>query len=214
MRRRLPIRVESPCQEDWSAMSLRGEGRHCARCDTTVLDLTRVTQRVAEQLIRERGGEVCARVRADAQGLPTFAPEPRRKGLAPLVLASALAACGADPDQSASPSVAAVESETVPVDGGDDAAPLVVVTSGTTGSFGGSLATGVSMPVASPDPAPTPPIATHETGEVAPPGGEGEPCTLPTPEQRELTRRKQQERHGRMHPPPPPHLMGAVMLAD
>jgi len=78
-------------------------GRHCARCEKDVVDLTRVSaaRAAAIALVFGRGG-LCARVRADSDGFAVF-DEARPPSRSPRVLAAALgvgvAACsGATPE--------------------------------------------------------------------------------------------------------------------
>ncbi|HTJ81122.1 MAG TPA: hypothetical protein VL400_05340, partial [Polyangiaceae bacterium] len=58
------LRMVSACDEPWSAMRAAPAGRHCARCDKVVVDLTRVTaaRAAAIGLVFGRGG-LCARIR-------------------------------------------------------------------------------------------------------------------------------------------------------
>ena len=197
MIRRLPIRIESPCREDWSAMPRAfdregGDGRRCAQCTTTVVDLSAVTRSRAEAMLRERGGTMCARVRSDDRGEAIFAAEPTRAGLLPVALAGLLAACS-----TATPEVERVSRQPIAqADARGFDAP-------TRASFGGSLATGVMMPVAAISPSV---VAALEPTFV--PGLD----VAPTREQRELTRRKEQARYLRTHPPIPQHTMGVMVL--
>jgi hypothetical protein len=47
--------IPAPCPEDWDAMSLAIGGRHCARCDRVVIDLTRsAPSQAADVLVRAR----------------------------------------------------------------------------------------------------------------------------------------------------------------
>ena len=168
------------------------EGRHCDRCASTVIDLTRVTRSQAEDIVRRHGGKVCGRVRADARGDAVFAPEPIRRGVVPMALVSLLAACA--PETSDAPVAPAPHA---------DVDRTVGLSLPTTGSFGGSLATGSMMPIG-----PVVPVVAH----VDPPIVIEEPIG-PTAEQIALTRRK----HQRQRPPitPPPithHMMGAMVM--
>ena len=85
--------IQSPCDQRWEAMTPRGEGRHCARCDRVVVDLSRLTRAQAEARMKRATGRVCLAVRRDVvTDRPVFRPEP---AVAPrwaggLVLAAAL----------------------------------------------------------------------------------------------------------------------------
>lgn len=185
--RRLPIRVLQPCHEAWAGMTPRGPGRHCTACDKTVVDLTRVTRREAESIVRAHGGELCGRLAVDARGEPVFRPEPLR--LAPLAFVGALAACSTDP--SPPPPPAPVARAPDPHEG--PAAPPDLR------RFGGSVATGTMMPISAMPPVPPPPVVLQV------PSGQDEPVS-PTPEQRRLTRRKQLART----PHVPTHTLGVI----
>lgn len=185
-------------------MGRAGDGRHCARCATDVVDLTRVTRSQAEAILRAAGGTVCGRVRSDAHGAPVFTPEPVRRGILPVAVAGLLAACAAEPDAAAD----ATDEVAAPVDVGSGLA----LSATRPRSFGGSIATGVMMPVGPDAPlvvspasaTPVPTIAATEEGDV-----------IPTAEQRAQTRRKRWQRQVHAHPPPPPHhWMGMMVLDD
>lgn len=181
MPKSLSIRVASPCSERWADMRPRGDGRHCERCEKTVVDLSRMTRAQAEAVVRGRTGELCVRIAEDDRGQLVFRAEPKRLPvLGPMALAGLLAACA--PEPSAEPAVAdeteeALEPDVAESDGtGLDAS---------SDSFGGSLATGVPMPTA---PTHAPPSAPPPL--VLGPGTDG----TPTPAQIALTRRKQRQR--------------------
>jgi hypothetical protein len=199
--RRLPtLRVESACREDWSAMTPRAEGRHCGHCAKTVIDLSRVTHARAVAILRDHGGAVCGRVRANAHGDALFAPEPVTRGVMPVALAGLLAACAAEPLDAppAEPTEAAVTA---------DADPHLGLAIPTSGSFGGSLATGVMMPIG-PEAPIVPCVASVDT-----PAQQDE-AIEPTDEQRALTRRKHHRQRPSYPPPITHHLMGVMALPD
>lgn len=177
-------------------MAPRGEGRHCDRCQTTVIDLSRRTRAQAEAILRAHGGEVCGRVRANARGEAVFAPEPVRGGLVPIALAGLLAACTttAAPDDPAE-----LRAEPDVTTEPDDAVGLALPA---TGSFGGSLATGVMLPIGA-----APPVVVASA--VVPPTHDEVDAVQPTDEQRALTRRKHQ-RHVSYTPPQHHILMGRM----
>lgn len=177
-------------------MTPRGEGRHCGSCDSTVIDLSRVTRSQAESIVAAHGGKMCGRVRADAHGDSVFAPEPARARLLPIALAGLLVACSAQAAPEETPHLESVA---------EPPSPEVGLGIPTRGSFGGSLATGVMMPIGPSDP--TAHIAiVHVEPQRRAPEIEDAP---PTAEQLALTRRKHQQQH------PPPithHLMGVMRL--
>lgn len=78
---------------DTSAVSPRGDGLHCSRCEHAVLDLRHVTERRANELIaaaRARDGKVCATLFTDRTGRPSYLLEPSRTRL-PVVEAAFVA---------------------------------------------------------------------------------------------------------------------------
>ena len=73
----MPIEIRHPCEESWDAMEPRGEGRFCARCDRTVVDLSHLTRAQAEARVARARGRVCLGLRMDARThTPIFRPEP------------------------------------------------------------------------------------------------------------------------------------------
>lgn len=89
----MDFRIPSPCPEPWEEMAPRPEGRHCARCDRTLIDFSSMTRARAEAVRRGLVGPVCGRLAVDREtGEPWFVPEtaaaPRWAG--PVVLAAAL----------------------------------------------------------------------------------------------------------------------------
>ncbi|HZS37623.1 MAG TPA: hypothetical protein VFF06_12390 [Polyangia bacterium] len=94
-KRALPIL--NPCREDWDEMRRDGAGRHCARCDYTVVDLSQLTEREAKRVVANRRGKLCVRYRVDGEGELMFRAPSRRGferlaaglGLASLVSAAA-----------------------------------------------------------------------------------------------------------------------------
>ena len=92
-RRQLPIL--DPCSEDYEAMTPEGTSRRCARCQTSVHDLSAMSRAEARRfLLRHRGQQVCMRYRWDAHGEVLFRPASARvAGPLSTALAGLLAAC-------------------------------------------------------------------------------------------------------------------------
>jgi hypothetical protein len=93
----MKIGIPKPCEESWSAMEPRADGRFCQRCQHTVLDLSRMTRRQAEaRIATETGDYLCVRLAIDEGDAPLFRPEPSRaRGfVGGLVLVAALSAAG------------------------------------------------------------------------------------------------------------------------
>ena len=90
----MTIRIRTPCEEGWDQMRPRGQGRHCDRCDRTVIDFTRLTRREAKVTIAAANGSLCGHARVVlATGELVFrVPEPSRAShwAGGLVLAAAL----------------------------------------------------------------------------------------------------------------------------
>ncbi|MCB9595699.1 MAG: hypothetical protein H6719_23455 [Sandaracinaceae bacterium] len=107
------------CHNRWADLTPRGAGRHCAECDTTVIDLSRLTRREA---LRRTAKGACVRLRYDAEGAPIFRAEPTRRG-GLVVAAALLGGCASAPDASPAPPVARFES---PPPEGDPLAPIPI----------------------------------------------------------------------------------------
>lgn len=179
-------------------MAPNAEGRRCERCASSVIDLRRVTRSHAESIVRASGGKVCGRVRVNERGDAVFAAEPSRAGLMPVALAGLLAACSAEPTDPPQ------RAEVGVVDG---AAPAVITIASTgAASFGGSLATGVMMPIGAP--------AAPVLAAPAPTPAQIEEPVEPTPEQRALTRRKHQQQHPPTYTRPIREDMGMMLMSD
>ncbi len=94
----MEFRIPEPCPEPWDEMEPRPEGRHCRRCDRTLIDFTVLTRSRAEAVARRMDGPICGRLVVHREtGEPWFPPEaaasPRWAG--GVVLAAALTAgCG------------------------------------------------------------------------------------------------------------------------
>ena len=71
-RLRLPvldnIRVASPCKAKWADMIGDERVRHCGKCDKDVFNLSAMTREEAEQLLRDKNGDLCARYFRRADG--------------------------------------------------------------------------------------------------------------------------------------------------
>ncbi len=80
-RRALPllenIQIASPCNADWNSMSGDERVRFCGDCRKQVYNLSGMSADEAEALLREKEGDLCARLyrRADGTVLTTDCPE-------------------------------------------------------------------------------------------------------------------------------------------
>ena len=62
------IRIASPCSADWSMMVGDDRSRFCGSCQKHVYNLSAMAANEAAQLIREREGNLCARLYRRADG--------------------------------------------------------------------------------------------------------------------------------------------------
>lgn len=114
----MKLAIPKPCEEPWSAMEQRADGRFCQRCQHTVVDLSRMTRRQAEaRLAKEAGDYLCVRLAIDESDAPLFRPEPSRARTfaGGLVLVAALTAAGCrerDPE-----TAELIATEPCPIDG-------------------------------------------------------------------------------------------------
>ncbi|HEU0031489.1 MAG TPA: hypothetical protein VFQ53_12710 [Kofleriaceae bacterium] len=65
---RLPVVPASRCRARWADMYGDDRARVCRRCDQRVWNLSDLTRDEAEALIRDRGGSLCVRYYARADG--------------------------------------------------------------------------------------------------------------------------------------------------
>lgn len=92
------IQVPDPCEEDWSAMDERSEGRYCGKCDTVVPDLSRTSDDALIDLVHRNALPHCARF-AQGQLDRVMRPQPDPVArLQALVLAAAVIAAPAVAD--------------------------------------------------------------------------------------------------------------------
>lgn len=69
------ILLTSPCSTDWEGMRGDDKTRFCDDCQTRVYNLSAMTRREVESLVRETNGRFCARVIRDADGSVITATE-------------------------------------------------------------------------------------------------------------------------------------------
>jgi len=156
------FQIPTPCAADWNGMNPSGDGRHCATCGTTVVDLLSVTpieeQRLLARMTRQidAGARICVHARTNGDGF--LMPPPRRRrlltnGLAG-IMAVAIAGCtGSGPTTSATTVI--------------QPAPAVSTSPGQPpGSAPSQAATGApdlsaSAPAPVPAPAPAPALPTN-----------------------------------------------------
>lgn len=72
-----PFVVESPCSESWDGMQRQaGTARHCASCQKSVFDLSRMTERQIHGVVTLTGGSFCGRQVIRDGEMVTRAPDP------------------------------------------------------------------------------------------------------------------------------------------
>jgi hypothetical protein len=62
------IKIASPCSADWNKMAGDDRVRFCAECKKNVFNLSAMTRRDAEVLLKETSGNLCARLYRRADG--------------------------------------------------------------------------------------------------------------------------------------------------
>src|SRR5579871_1081019 len=60
--------IAAPCPADWDSMPGTDQVRHCSQCNKNVYNLSAMTRREAETLLRETEGRLCARLYRRADG--------------------------------------------------------------------------------------------------------------------------------------------------
>lgn len=81
------------CGEDWEAMAPTvGGARRCGACGEDVIDLSRLTRKEAERVVRGRDVP-CVSFETDGDGHVVFRTDPRRAGALAIGAATLLAAC-------------------------------------------------------------------------------------------------------------------------
>lgn len=98
------LRIPEPCPESWNAMTPAGDGRHCAKCNKVVADVTQMRPAAAVLFLGEMragllsGQQACVRANVDRSGR-LLAPGVTRRlltnGLA-AVIAVTMAGCNGD----------------------------------------------------------------------------------------------------------------------
>lgn len=62
------VSIAAPCPVDWESMPGTDRVRHCSQCNKNVYNLSAMTRRQAEALLRETEGNLCARLYRRADG--------------------------------------------------------------------------------------------------------------------------------------------------
>ena len=87
------VKVASPCNASWDAMTGDDHVRHCGQCDKNVFDLSSLNAQQAEALLAEHGSSLCVRFyrRRDGTVLTSDCPVGRKRRRKQKVAAVALA---------------------------------------------------------------------------------------------------------------------------
>lgn len=62
------VSIAAPCPADWDQMPGTDQVRHCGECNKNVYNLSAMTRGQAEALLREKEGQLCARLYRRADG--------------------------------------------------------------------------------------------------------------------------------------------------
>jgi hypothetical protein len=89
------IDVKSPCSESWDEMTGNDRLRFCARCATSIHNISAMTPAEAEKLIKKSEGKLCIRIEKSPDGKSITAPPKsfkvrRRSAAAAGILATSL----------------------------------------------------------------------------------------------------------------------------
>jgi len=64
MKKTLELRIARPCEESWERMPPEGQGRFCAACSKTVVDLTGFSDQELLAFLGRAGKNTCGRFSA------------------------------------------------------------------------------------------------------------------------------------------------------
>jgi hypothetical protein len=69
------IKIPEPCQEDWTGMVLKDDGRFCKNCSKSVIDFSRFTdQQLHEYFETHRNSSICGRIPVSKLNTPFEIP--------------------------------------------------------------------------------------------------------------------------------------------
>ena len=58
-----PLKIKTPCSEDWDKMTESDAGRFCQKCEKDVVDFRDMTSEEILQFFRQNTGKVCSRIK-------------------------------------------------------------------------------------------------------------------------------------------------------
>ena len=59
----MKIKIENPCNEDWSKMTKAEQGRFCDSCQKTVTDFSEMSLEEIKETLRNSSGRICGRIK-------------------------------------------------------------------------------------------------------------------------------------------------------
>ncbi|HWY98777.1 MAG TPA: carboxypeptidase-like regulatory domain-containing protein [Bacteroidia bacterium] len=68
------ISVDEPCNQNWDAMKLTGNGRRCDSCNKTVVDFSKFTDKELIDFLQKAKGEICGRLNEYQLERPIYLP--------------------------------------------------------------------------------------------------------------------------------------------
>lgn len=75
---KLQIQIQNPCNEDWHAMPVLGNGRYCAICNKCVIDFTTKTDREVIEIFSRTEERLCGQFREDQLNRNMILPQQAR----------------------------------------------------------------------------------------------------------------------------------------
>jgi hypothetical protein len=87
------ISIPTPCSEDWDKMTTTEQGKHCASCNKTVMDLSLYSDKELVELLKKVNTPICGHVSAYQlnREIVAYAPQSRTTFFKKLFLGTALA---------------------------------------------------------------------------------------------------------------------------
>lgn len=56
------LKIDNPCQQEWSSMTKNDSGKYCSFCSKTVVDFTKLSDNEIIQLVEKTSGKLCGRL--------------------------------------------------------------------------------------------------------------------------------------------------------
>ncbi|WP_027003150.1 carboxypeptidase-like regulatory domain-containing protein [Hugenholtzia roseola] len=71
----MKIQIPKPCDQDWAKMTAQDKGRHCASCQTLVVDFSRMNDQELIDFFKQNKVPTCGRFHAKQLNRPLLAPK-------------------------------------------------------------------------------------------------------------------------------------------